>query len=172
MADSKERVLHEVYTSHEDVVAPQKTYISLIRQAVLLTLQSEGVDIPCVVNVLITSSDVIRKYNSQYRDIDKPTDVLSFPMQEFSGAGWQGLDFFDFDEDTGLLPLGDIVISMEHVRRQACEYGHSIEHEMAYLIIHSTLHLLGYDHMNDVDKKKMRSREKEIVKDMEMEEQL
>lgn len=172
MADSKEKILHKVYTSHEDVVAPNRAERSLIRQAVLMTLRSEGVDLPCVVNVLVASSEVIRKYNSQYRDIDKATDVLSFPMQEFSSAGWQGVDGFDFDEDTGLLPLGDVVMSLEHVIQQAQEYGHSVEREMTYLIIHSTFHLLGYDHMNDVDKKEMRLREKEVVKLIEMERQI
>jgi len=162
----KEKVLHKVYTSHKDVISPKRVYRSLIKQAVIMTLQEQHVNVPCVVNVLITNGKVIRKYNSEYRGIDKSTDVLSFPMQVFDGAGWENISALEIDEDTGLLPLGDIVMSIEHIRRQARTYGHSVEHETSYLTIHSTLHLLGFDHIDEQDKRQMRDLEKFIVKNM------
>jgi len=126
-------------------------------------LQNEYVDTLCVINVLFTDDSGIRKYNRDYRSIDKATDVLSFPMQTFIEAGWSSHGELEFDEDTGELPLGDIIISMETVKRQSEEYGNSVEHETAYMIIHSTLHLLGYDHDNEKNEKIMHSKAKEIL---------
>jgi len=118
----------------------------LIKRAVLSALFNEQVDICCSISVLVTDDAGIRKYNRIYREIDTATDVLSFPMQSFTAAGWCGHDKLEFDENTGSLPLGDIIISMESLKKQAAEYGNTLEYETAYLIIHSMLHLLGYDH--------------------------
>jgi len=129
------------------------------------TLGSEAVDMPCVVNVLITDDAGIRRYNRTFRQIDKTTDVLSFPMQVFSQAGWGNCEEIEIDESTGSLPLGDILLSSESVRRQAFEYGNSIEHETVYLTVHSTLHLLGYDHDTGVSEKIMHEKNEQIIQE-------
>ena len=141
-------------------------YINLIEQSVIMTLQSEMVDVVCVVNVLVTDDDSIRRYNRDYREIDEATDVLSFPMQSFLSAGWGGHGELEFDEDTGELPLGDIVLSFESVERQAVEYGKSIEWEFVYMTAHSVLHLLGYDHDCDDNEREMQCRKDLIMKEM------
>ena len=138
----------------------------LIRKAVKETLQYEKADMLCVVNVLVTDDVEIREYNREYRDIDSATDVLSFPMQNFLKAGWDGLFDAELDKDTGDLPLGDIVISSKKVEMQAEEYGNTVEYESAYLIIHSTLHLLGYDQDNEADEKKLHEKNKAIIEEM------
>jgi len=124
------------------------------------------VDVPCVVNVQIADDESICTYNHDYRNINKPTDVLSFPMQVFDRAGWKDHGFLELDKDTGDLPLGDIIISAGSVHRQAKEHGITTEQETAYLIIHSTLHLLGYNHDSLGKKKTMRGREKLILNEM------
>jgi len=165
MSDNN-KIKHKITTKHSGGEAPERIYRSLVRQAVLMTLQSENVDDLCVVNVLITNDDGIRKYNLKYRDIDKETDVLSFPMQTFKQPGWSGLDSAELDEDTGELPLGDIVISSETVKRHASEYGNTIEHETTYMIIHSTLHLLGYSHENESNERTMHNKKKQLMREM------
>jgi probable rRNA maturation factor len=105
--------------------------------------------------VLITDDEGIRNYNYEYRGLDKPTDVLSFPMQTFRKAGWKGIYDPEFDESTGELLLGDIILSLETVKKHASEYGNTIEHETSYILIHSTLHLLGYNHIDENNEKIM-----------------
>jgi len=141
-------------------------YKRLIKRAVRIALRNEAVDKLCVVNVLITDDEGIREYNHKYREIDKATDVLSFPMQNFINAGWEGLNEPEFDEDTGDLPLGDIIISAETSKRQANKYGNTVEYETTYLIIHSTLHLLGYDHGDESSEKDMHEKSKQIMQKM------
>jgi len=138
----------------------------LIEQAVRKTLHSEAVDMLCVVSVMVTDDEGIRKYNNEYRDIDSATDVLSFPMQTFLQSGWGGINNTEIDEETGELPLGDIILSSESVKRQAIEYGNTTEYETAYLIIHSTLHLLGYDHDNEANERLMHDKNKGIIQEM------
>jgi probable rRNA maturation factor len=125
-------------------------------------------DVYCEVSVLITDDNGIKELNGKYRGIEMSTDVLSFPMQEFS-PGEYSIKTCMADPATGLLPLGDIIISAQRLKAQAREYGHSIERETAYLTVHSTLHLFGYDHLNSADKKKMRGREKEIMQILQQE---
>ena len=131
-----------------------------------MTLRNESVDIPCVINVLITDDKGIRKYNREFRHIDKVTDVLSFPMQEYKQAGWNGSEDKEIDLDTGTLPLGDIVISTQRAKKQAKTNEISFEQETTHLTIHSTLHLLGYDHNNDKNENMMQSKENSLLKDM------
>jgi probable rRNA maturation factor len=101
------------------------------------------------------------------RGVDRPTDVLSFP--EFDLTPGEYPDAEDADPGTGLIPLGDMVISMEHVAAQAEEYGHSRKRELAYLVIHSVLHLLGYDHLDEgPQKRKMREREEAILAQLDI----
>ena len=127
----------------------------LVRSAILATLESEGFEKDAEVSVSFTDNEGIRAINRLYREIDTPTDVLSFPM----------LDFDDMDNTS----IGDIVISLERAEEQAKEFGHSFEREVAFLTVHSTLHLLGYDHINEVDENDMRARQREIMKKMNLE---
>lgn len=137
---------------------------SVIKQCVESTLVAEGLEIPCEINILVTDDKNIRAINKAYREIDKPTDVLSFPMFQFS-VGEYPSDWTEYlDPETGLCPLGDMAISLQRAVAQAKEYGHSIRREIGYLTIHSMLHLLGYDHMDEGEEKaKMRSREEAIA---------
>lgn len=118
------------------------------------------------VNLLLTMSNEIQEMNCNFREIDRPTDVLSFPMIDYEEAG--NFDFLEdvmdaFHPESGELMLGDIVISKEKVISQAEEYGHSIEREYAFLIAHSMLHLFGYDHMEDDERLEMEQKQKEIL---------
>lgn len=136
---------------------------ALIRKAIRKTLELEGVALPCEVDVLLTSDAGIRQINRDMRQIDSATDVLSFPEFDFT-PGAPPADAALCDVATGLLPLGDMVISMERVAAQAKEYGHSNRRELAYLVIHSALHLLGYDHLDEgAEKARMREREEAVL---------
>lgn len=137
---------------------------SHIRKCILATLEAEGVDVPCEINVLVTDDVGIHGINLASRQIDKPTDVLSFPMFQFE-PGVLPEDWDDYlDVETGLCPLGDMCISLERASAQAQEFGHSVKREVGYLTIHSVLHLLGYDHLDEGPmKKQMRGREEAIA---------
>lgn len=137
--------------------------ISLLRHSIRAALAYEGVDKPCEVSVLITNDDEIRTINRTFRHVDAPTDVLSFPLLELVPECFNP-EWSDVDRNTGLVLLGDIVLSYDRIRAQAKEFGQSADREMAYLTVHSVLHLLGYDHMDEgADKKRMRAREKDIL---------
>ena len=123
------------------------------------------------VNLLLTMNDEIQEMNKNFRSIDRPTDVLSFPMIDYEEAG--NFDFLEdvmdaFHPESGELILGDIVISKEKVISQAEEYGHSIEREYAFLIAHSMLHLFGYDHMEDDERIIMEQKQREILEVLEI----
>lgn len=146
-------------------------YTQQLRQCIACALAAEGMEYDCEINVLITDDEGIHQINADQRGIDRPTDVLSFPMFELipgvpvAGESENALERIEVDE-TGLLPLGDMVISYERAVAQAAEYGHSPEREVCYLAVHSVLHLLGYDHMDGDDgpmKRQMRSREEAIM---------
>ena len=125
-------------------------------------LTAERVDVSCEVNVLVTDDAAIHQINLDMRNVDRPTDVLSFPMFELAPGEKPGAE--DADPDTGLVPLGDMVLSLERARAQAEEFGHSVEREISYLAVHSVLHLLGYDHMDEGEMKaQMRGREEIIL---------
>lgn len=135
-----------------------------LRQYIETALREQGVRFPCEISVLVTDDETIQALNRENRGIDKATDVLSFPMFELTPgqlpADWSALS----DPDTGLVPLGDMAISMEHAKAQAAEYGHPVSREVGYLTVHSILHLLGYDHMDDGPmKQQMRQREEVIL---------
>ena len=144
-----------------DKVSPE--YRKLIKAAVLLTLRHERAELHCVVNVLITDDAGIRRFNREYRDKDCATDVLSFTMQEFLHPGWDGIADIDIDLVTGFVPLGDIIVSVETISRQADEFGHSVMREAALMVVHSALHLLGYDHYDDESEQEMRIIEAKIL---------
>ncbi|MGE4276728.1 MAG: rRNA maturation RNase YbeY [Lawsonibacter sp.] len=134
-----------------------------LERVILAALNEEHVELPCEINVLLTDDEGIRQINRDMRDVDRPTDVLSFPMFPLQpGCPPQGEDCLD--PDTGLCPLGDMAISLERARTQAEEYGHSLERELCYLTVHSVLHLLGYDHLDEgIMKAQMREREEAIL---------
>ena len=135
---------------------------AFIRKVIRTALAAEGVDFPCEVDVRLTDDGAIRALNRELRGIDRPTDVLSFPAFDLQPGEFPGPE--DADPGTGLAPLGDMVISMEHAAAQAKEYGHSSKRELAYLVVHSVLHLLGYDHLDEGPMKaQMRGREEAIL---------
>ena len=138
---------------------------ALIRKVIRTALAAEGMELPCEVDVLLTGGENIHRINLEMRQVDRPTDVLSFPEFDLTpGQPPQAEDEELLDPATGLLPLGDMVISMEHVAAQAKEYGHSNRRELAYLVTHSVLHLLGYDHLDEGPQKaRMRAREEDIL---------
>ena len=134
--------------------------LEIIRQKALKTIEEvlkvENFNENAEVSLSIVDKDTIHKLNKDYRNVDMETDVLSFPMDE---------EAFD-DEGNPIFLLGDIVICLDVARNQAAEFGHSLEREMMYLICHSTLHLLGYDHIEEDDRVKMRAKEKEVMKNL------
>ena len=138
---------------------------AFIRKVIRTALAAEGVTFPCEIDVLLTHDAGIHQINRDMRQVDRATDVLSFP--EFDLTPGQLPDEEDADPGTGLVPLGDMVISMEHVAAQAKEYGHSNRRELAYLVVHSVLHLLGYDHLDEGPMKaQMRGREEAIMAEL------
>lgn len=135
-----------------------------IKKCIASTLEAERISVPCEINVLVTDDAGIQIINRESRQLDKPTDVLSFPMFQLE-PGNPPCDWTEYqDPATGLVPLGDMCISLERAVAQAKEFGHSVRREVGYLTIHSMLHLLGYDHLDEGPmKKQMRSREEAIA---------
>lgn len=136
----------------------------IITQCIEATLAAERISAPCEINVLVTNDKGIHAINKASRDIDRPTDVLSFPMFQLEpGNPPQEWELY-LDPETGLCPLGDMCISLERAKAQAKEFGHSLKREVGYLTIHSMLHLLGYDHLDEGPmKRQMRAREEAIA---------
>ena len=139
-----------------------------IKRCVEAALDAEGITALCEINILVTDDIGIHGINKAARNIDRPTDVLSFPMFTFE-PGVLPEDWSEFkDPGTNAVPLGDMVISLERARAQAKEFGHSVKREVGYLTIHSMLHLLGYDHLDEGPmKKQMRAREEAIASTIE-----
>ena len=155
---------HFIITSDISETVDKRT-AALIRKVIRTALDAEGMILPCEVDVLLTDDEGIHAVNLDMRGVDRPTDVLSFP--EFDLTPGEHPDEMDADPGTGLIPLGDMVISMEHVAAQAKEYGHSRQRELAYLVTHSVLHLLGYDHLDEGPQKaQMRAREEAILTEL------
>lgn len=137
---------------------------SIIKTCINAALTEERVTADCEINILVTSDEGIRQINESSRGIDHATDVLSFPMFQLE-AGSPPEDWAIYrDPETGLCPLGDMAISLERAIAQAKSFGHSVRREVGYLTIHSVLHLLGYDHLDEgPQKKQMRTREEAIA---------
>lgn len=125
-----------------------------LESVVKTVLETEGLSLDYEVSITFVDKDEIHKLNKEFRNVDRSTDVLSFPMDE---------DFFIEGVDT---MLGDIVICMDVAKDQAKDFGHSLDREIMYLTAHSMLHLLGYDHLEEDEKFHMRSREKEVMKSL------
>ena len=147
----------EVIYKEIEELPEEETFIKKVVEQVLKEEKIvQGVD----VYITLTNNEEIHKINQEYRKIDRPTDVLSFPMYEREEINNLKQER---EKDTIEKILGDIVISIEKVKEQAEEYGHSFERELAYLVTHGCLHLLGYDHMLEEEQKEMRKREEEIL---------
>ena len=140
---------------------------ALIKKAVNTTLKAEKIHVPCEISVLLTDGAGIRALNREFRDVDSETDVLSFPANEFEPGKFDA-EIADKNPKTGAVMLGDMALSLERAVEQGRQFGHGTKREIQYLTVHSVLHLLGYDHVDEADmKKQMRSREKEIMADIE-----
>ena len=151
-----------------DVPGISESLRAFIRKVIRAALAAQGVDFPCEVDVSVTSDRGIHQINLDMRQVDRPTDVLSFPAFGLTPGELPGPE--DADPATGLVPLGDMVLSLERVRAQAEEYGHSNRRELAYLVVHSVLHLLGYDHLDEgPEKARMRAREDAIMGELGIE---
>lgn len=149
----------EINYEEIDCMSDEET---LIEKVVRNVLKSENILHDVDVYVTLTNNEVIHEINKKYRDVDRPTDVLSFPMYERDEISL----LKDSKKQNQEEILGDIVISIEKVKEQAHEYGHSFDRELAYLVTHGMLHLLGYDHIIDEEKIVMRAKEEEILQDM------
>ncbi len=140
---------------------------AFVRKVIRTALAAEGVDFPCEVDVLLTNDAHIHELNREQRGIDRPTDVLSFPAFDLRPGALP--EPADADPGSGLVPLGDMVVSLERAAAQAKEYGHSNRRELAYLTVHSVLHLLGYDHLDEGPQKaQMRAKEEEILEKLDV----
>ncbi len=146
------------------------SYQELAKQVIDFTIEHEKFPYEAEVNLTLTDNEGIHEINKMYRDIDRPTDVLSFPMLSYETAGdFSGLeDAYDdnFNPDTGEIMLGDIIISVPKVHEQAKEYGHSDKREYAFLIVHSMLHLFGYDHMTPEEAAFMEQKQRDILEEL------
>ena len=158
MGNIKLNITYDIFTVQQPLVT------SIIKKCVEATMAAEGINVPCEINVLVTNDNGIQAINKASRDLDKPTDVLSFPMFQLE-AGNPPDDWEEYmDPETDLCPLGDMAISLERAIAQAKEFGHSTRREVGYLTIHSMLHLLGYDHLDEGPQKaQMRAREETIA---------
>ena len=144
-------------------------YEKLLEEVIIQALDYEKCPYECEINLTFTDDDGIRIINSEFRGLDIPTDVLSFPMVEYeTPADFENLDSDEnfamyFNPESGELLLGDIVISVERAKFQAKEYGHSLKREICFLTAHSMLHLMGYDHMTDDERVIMEKKQDDIL---------
>ena len=159
--------------NRQNLIEIHEELSSIIDEIIDYALKEEQVLVPYEVSVIYIDNEGIREINEDTRGIDRATDVLSFPMLEYDNKKvfkdcYMGYEFSQIDLNEGNLVLGDIVLSLERAKEQSEEFGHSFHREVCYLIIHSVLHLLGYDHMEEDDKKIMRQREEEILSKFEI----
>ena len=159
----------KLIVENETDEAVSEQQIEEIKRVCETVMEGEDCNFDAEISLTFTDNAGIREINREYRDIDKPTDVLSFPMIDFSViSSFEDLDGMPdvFHPDTGEAMLGDIVINCERVLSQALEYGHSVRREYAFLIAHSMLHLLGYDHMDEDERSIMEDRQRVILDDL------
>ncbi len=142
----------------------EKIYGETMARALSVVLGKEGIDEEgAEVSVSFVTPEEIQELNRDYRNVDRVTDVLSFPQYDSVD------DMIEMQEETGVAELGDVVICMERAKEQAEDFGHPLEREVIYLFVHSILHLLGYDHMEEEDKREMRAREDEVMTELGIE---
>ncbi|MGL4847715.1 MAG: rRNA maturation RNase YbeY [Clostridium sp.] len=154
--------------NRQEIIEVTDEFVKDMEKVILFALKEEEVDKKCEISLVLVDNEEIREINNETRNIDKATDVLSFPMLDYEDKKvfkevYTGKEFDEIYLDGEELVLGDIVLSLERALEQSKEYNHSFERESFYLIVHSVLHLLGYDHMIEEDKKIMRKREEEIL---------
>ena len=154
-----------VFLDNETEYAPEFDLLKLAGDVAEFILKEENCPFDCEINLTVTDNEGIREVNKEFREIDKETDVLSFPAFDFISAGDFGFAEspeyeLNCNPDTGNFMLGDIMISKDRVISQAEEYGHSEKREFAFLVAHSVLHLIGYDHMSEEDAKVMEAKQK------------
>lgn len=148
--------------NRQDVIEITDEQMAFIEKIVKAVLDYEKWDEEVEVSISFVDNKEIQKLNREFRNIDAPTDVLSFPMLEYEEIS-DDEAFSEEDYIEAEIPLGDIVISTEKVIEQSKEYGHSQERELAFLLVHGMLHLLGYDHMNEEDERIMFQKQEEIL---------
>lgn len=154
---------HKIYLSREKRGLGLTSAKSWIEKAANAALEAEKVGAPCELSVLLTDDEGIQRLNREFRNVDSATDVLSFPANEFEPGDFDP-DMAELDPETDMVVLGDMALSIEHAVAQGEEFGHGTQREVQYLTVHSVLHLLGYDHVDEgAMKKQMRAREKEIM---------
>ncbi len=162
---------HKIYITGEKSGFKRLFTAALIRRSVKAALSAEGIFVPCSISVLLTDDVGIRELNRRFRDTDRETDVLSFPANEMT-PGFFDEDSCEKDMKTGRIVLGDIAINLQRAAQQGERFGHGTKREISYLTVHSVLHLLGYDHMDEGEEKQhMRSREKLIMAGLGKEEE-
>jgi len=155
----------------QEKIKPTEELIDKIKATIDFALKEEGVKIPYQISLLFVDNEEIREINKENRNIDKVTDVLSFPMLDYKEDKvfkdmYLNYEFDETFKDGDELVLGDIVLSLERALEQSKEYNHSFEREASYLVVHSVLHLLGYDHMEEDEKRIMRTEEEKILSKM------
>ena len=156
---------HEVYISREVIGLGHNESAGLIKKAVNMALDAEGINVPCIISVMLTDDEGIQTVNREFRGVDRATDVLSFPMNELVPGEFDE-ESCEHDMDSGAVMLGDMMISIPRCEEQGAEFGHGYKREIMYLTVHSVLHLLGYDHVDEGEMKaQMRAREKAIMGD-------
>ena len=155
--------MNEIAVSREKKNLGHPNAARLIREAANRALEAEGIREHCIISVLLTDDEGIRTANREFRDTDAATDVLSFPLNELQPGDFRAEDC-EKEMETGAVLLGDMMINLARCEQQGEEYGHGFNHEIQYLTVHSVLHLLGYDHVDEGEmKRQMRSREKVIM---------
>ena len=155
---------YEIYVSREKRNLGHNNSAALIKKAAAMALRAEGVE-QAIISVMLTDDEGIRSVNREFRGVDRATDVLSFPLNELTPGAFDPADC-ETDPETGAVLLGDMMISVPRCAEQGEDFGHGYEREIMYLTVHSVLHLLGYDHVNEGEmKQQMRAREKEIMGD-------
>ena len=158
---------HEITVSREKRGLGHCEAAGLIKKAVADALAQEGISESCIVNVMLTDDEGIHRVNREFRGVDRATDVLSFPFNELTPGAFSAEEC-ERDPESGYVVLGDMMLSLERCAAQGEEYGHGFEREIRYLCVHSVLHLLGYDHVDEgAMKQQMRAREKEIMGDID-----
>ena len=157
--------MHEIAVSREVKNLGHRNAASLIRRAAEKALAAENVQVPCLISVMLTDAEGIHRVNREFRGVDRETDVLSFPLNELTPGAFDP-EACEQDWETGAVMLGDMMISIPACERQGEEFGHGFDREIQYLTVHSVLHLLGYDHVDEGEQKRqMRAREKAIMGD-------
>ena len=157
---------YEICVSRERAGLGRRNAAALIKKAAAAALEAEGVE-SAIISVMLTDDEGIHRVNRDFRGVDRPTDVLSFPLNELTPGAFDP-DDCETDPATGAVMLGDMMISLPRCEAQGEDFGHGFERELGYLTVHSVLHLLGYDHLDEGPmKRQMRAREKEIMGGMD-----